>query len=287
MTLPVHEVSRLMTGKDATALVGETVPDFESTVNDEGIYVDAETGEIVLVYAPLKSGTEDLRAAVLNTPMGSVKRASGIDQESRSFGMAPRKVMQGRDACRPASLAYERPSEHAFLARLALDLGETLREISPEKYQENIDALAEIDKDWRITEGALWTSGNINRSATLPYHRDGFNFDSWSAMPVVRRGMRGGYLNVPEYGLTVGCRDGWVVFFNGYRIVHGVTPMAKSTDDGYRFSVVYYALRGMKDCFSYAVETAKGAKRRTQRDEERASSKTPWADGAHPAEPGA
>jgi hypothetical protein len=274
MTLPVIEVSRLITSKDATALVGEAVPESESTVNDQGIFVDADTGEIVLVYVPLKGGPEALRTAVLNIPIGSVKRASGIDQQSRSLGMAPRKVMQGRDACRPASLAYERPSEHAFLARLALDLGETLREIAPDKYQEGVDALAEVDKDWRITEGALWTSGVINRSATLPYHRDGFNFDSWSAMPVVRRGMKGGYLHVPEYGLTVGCRDGWVVFFNGYRIVHGVTPMEKATEDGYRFSVVYYALRGMKDCFTYAVETAKGAKRRTQREEHRPPAQT-------------
>jgi hypothetical protein len=271
MTIPIIEVTRIITSKDATELVGETVPESESTVNEQGIFVDSETGEIVLVYVPLKSGLEDLRAAVLNIPIGAVTRASGIVQQSRGMGMAPRKVMQGRDACKPASLAYERPSEHAYLARLALDLGETLREIAPDKYQQGIDALADVDKDWRITEGAMWTSGVINRSATLPYHRDGFNFDSWSAMPVVRRGMKGGYLHVPEYGLTIGCRDGWVVFFNGYRIVHGVTPMTKSTEDGYRFSVVYYALRGMKDCFTYAVETAKGAKRRTQREEKRAT----------------
>ena len=36
--------------------------------------------------------------------------------------------------------------------------------------------------------------------------------------------------------------------------------------DGYRYSVVYYALRGMKDCYTHAVETAYGQRKRTERE---------------------
>ena len=43
-----------------------------------------------------------------------------------------------------------------------------------------------------------------------------------------------------------------------------MTPSAK---DAYRYSVVYYALRGMKDCFTFAVETSKARASRTNRED--------------------
>ena len=86
-------------------------------------------------------------------------------------------------------------------------------------------------------------------------------------MPVLRRGVRGGALHLPEYDLTVACRDGWVVAFNGYELWHGVTPIELAEEDAYRISVVYYSLRGMKDCFSYAIEKSEGAIRRTSREQ--------------------
>jgi hypothetical protein len=46
--------------------------------------------------------------------------------------------------------------------------------------------------------------------------------------------------------------------------------MHTTAKDGYRYSIVYYALRGMKDCFTFAVETAKGAENRTKREEKMA-----------------
>jgi hypothetical protein len=117
-----------------------------------------------------------------------------------------------------------------------------------------------------MTEQTLWTSGVINQASALPYHRDRANFDSWSAMPVVRRGMEGGDLHMPEYGITVNCRDGWALWFNGYAHVHGVTPMKLRAKDGYRYSIVFYAKRGMKDCHTYAVEVGEARQKRMERE---------------------
>ena len=77
---------------------------------------------------------------------------------------------------------------------------------------------------------------------------------------------RGGYLSMPEYDLTIECRDGWVLFFPGFRYLHGVTPIKHVQKDSYRYTVVYYCLRGMKDCFTYAVEQKEARKRRTERE---------------------
>jgi hypothetical protein len=145
-------------------------------------------------------------------------------------------------------------------------LGGYLKEMLPEVYLKDVEQMEAVLPEWRMTEDALWTSGVINQSSSLPYHRDGSNFDTWSAMPVVRRGMDGGDLHMPEYGITIACKDGWALWFNGHAYVHGVTPMKSRAEDGYRYSVVFYAKRGMKDCHTYAQEIGEARARRTERE---------------------
>jgi hypothetical protein len=82
--------------------------------------------------------------------------------------------------------------------------------------------------------------------------------------------MSGGHLTMPEFGITINCRDGWVLYFNGNKYVHGVTPMAPKTKDAYRYSIVFYALRGMKDCHTYALEVGEARKKRTAREQKMA-----------------
>lgn len=268
--LPVHKIKRVMSADDASNLVGTVVPDNEPNCNEAGIWIDEETNEIVFVYFPMEEEVELLRASVLNIDYGTiVRQTTGIRNKSRTFGMAPRKVYQRRESCRPTSLAHEQPDEHAVLVAFAKKFGQMYQEFAPELFAKDTAALKEagLADEWRMSDDALWTSGVINKSSTLPYHRDSFNFETWSAMPVVRRQMKGGYLTFPEYDFTCSCRDGWVTFFAGYKYVHGVTPMSPKADDAYRYSIVYYALKGMKDCFTYAVETAKARESRTARED--------------------
>lgn len=269
--LPIIKTKRVMAEDEASALVGKMVEEMEPTCIDAGIYVDEDTDEIIFVYFPMEEEVNLLRRSVLNIKYGSTKRQSlGIENLSRTFGMAPRKIFQRRESCRPTTLANEQPNEHAVLIAFAEKFAKMFKEFAPDIYEHDVKALADagLDDEWRMTDDALWTSGVVNKSSTLPYHRDGFNFATWSAMPVIRRDMKGGYLNLPEYNLTCACRDGWVTFFAGYKYVHGVTPMTPMKEDAYRYSIVYYALRGMKDCFTYAVETARGGENRTKREEQ-------------------
>jgi hypothetical protein len=272
--LSIIKMKRVMNEDDASALVGTMVEDMEATCTEAGIYVDEDTNEVIFVYFPMEEEVNLLRRSVLNIKYGSTKRQSlGIENLSRTFGMAPRKVFQRRESCRVTTLAAEQPNEHAVLIAFAEKFANMFKEFAPDIYERDVKALAEagLDNEWRMTDDALWTSGVVNKSSTLPYHRDGFNFATWSAMPVIRRDMKGGYLHLPEYNLTCACRDGWVTFFAGYKYVHGVTPMTPMKDDAYRYSIVYYALRGMKDCFTYAVETARGGENRTKREQQMVS----------------
>ena len=269
--LPKIEVTRRVTEKDADEFVGLYVPELEANVTEAGIYVDAETQEPFLAYFPLpKDVVRPLRAAVNNINIGIVARETSKGKswqsKSRTFGMAPRLAFRKRESCRVTPLATESPSEHAVITSLASVFSDYMKQILPEQYKEDADRMQVIGEDWKIGDQDLWTSGVINQSASMPYHRDGFNFKTWSVMPVVRKEMLGGYLHFPEYDLTVACRDGWLLYFPGYKYVHGVTPMRAKTETAYRYSIVYYALRGMKDCYTYAMETAEGQKKRIERE---------------------
>lgn len=264
----VEPAKRVLTTAEASELVGDKVAPAEPNLNAPTVLTDAETGEPVLAYLPIPDKAE-LRRAVMTVKYQSTPRASGMNSMSRTFGASPRRPVYGRDGCHQSSVMLENPAAGAVLEQWAVNLEAMLREFAPGIADHDRELLAAVEADWRMGE-SLWTSGVINRSSRLPYHRDNFNFPTWSAMPVLRRNMAGGYLRVPEYDLTVACRDGYAVFFPGHELVHGVTPMEPTAPNGYRYSVVYYALRGMKDCFTHAVETEYAKKTRTEREREMA-----------------
>ena len=265
--LPEFLNDRVLTKDEADKVVGVTVAESEPNVNEAGLYRDRETGEAILIYAPYPAQITPLRKAVLGTNYSTTLRASGTRNASRTFGFTNRSAVLQREACTPTSLAWESPDAQMTLNTTAEVLGDYLKQELPEVFLHDKAEVEQVLPEWRMTEDALWTSGVINQASALPYHRDGSNFDTWSAMPVVRRGMDGGHLHMPEYGITINCRDGWALWFNGYAYVHGVTPMKARAKDGYRYSIVFYAKRGMKDCHTYAVEVGEARKRRQGREE--------------------
>jgi hypothetical protein len=259
------KVTRRITREEATGLVGGPVTDRPPNVTEATWALDADSGEPVLGYWPL-GDVADLRRAVRGVDIRETYRAaSGRRNASRVFGWSPRRPVQRREACNSTSFAKEQPTEQAVLDAWAVRLLDQLRTLDPAITDRDEATMREVLPEWRMA-GTTWTSGVVNQNSQLPYHRDGFNFPTWSAMPVLRRGVAGGHLHLPEYDLTVACRDGWGVFFCGQQLVHGVTPMRRTAPDGYRYSVVYYALRGMKDCATYAEETAHARRKRTERE---------------------
>lgn len=264
-------VRRVMSSEDASQLVGTKVQTKEPTFRGAALFYDADTDEPVMGVLPMPD-LDRFRRVILGIDWGSsnnnYRANSGNRNKSWTFGYRPRKPMMRNEGCVLTSFGRDNPEAHAYLARYADVLAAQLAEHFPEVEVMGREVVQQVKTDWRLTETSLWTSGVINKESSLPYHRDGNNFDAWSVMPVVRRGVRGGHLHLPEYEMVVPCRDGYTVMFYGKRIVHGVTPMAKTTADGYRVSVVYYALRGLKDCHTYAEETAYAARRRTEREAE-------------------
>lgn len=264
------ETRRILDPAEAKALNGQKVAAAAPNVTGPEVHRDPDTGEMIVAYLPIRPSAAFRRAAI-RPRTGGVQRSAVFRSLSRTFGFAPRKPTMRREACQYTLLAAEEPDAERHLEDFATVLADTLHEIDPATATANAALLDDnVLPDWRIGRSGLWTSGVINRTAQLPYHYDAFNYPTISAMPVMRRGVRGGHLSIPEYGLTVECRDGWTLFFCGHDVLHGVTPMTTTSDDAYRVSVVYYALRGMKDCYTHAKEQEFGQRRRTEREREMA-----------------
>ncbi|MCQ9384419.1 hypothetical protein [Brevibacterium moorei] len=274
------QASRVLTSDAASALVGTPVgttltPGFKSP--RPGTYtavVDAETGDDIAYVTRLpEDRRKELRAALLGSDkiMSRQLRGKGaMVGKGASFGFMPKRPIAGREACSASILSGRMPQIQDILDRLAVDLAEQFAELNRSQFDADSALLGEsILNDWRLGEKSLWTSGVINQTTTLPYHRDGNNFDTWSAMPSIRYGMNGGHLHLPEYDLTLPIGDGDVSWFFGKKVVHGVTPMQPrpgKKDTAYRYTCVFYALQGMKNCRTYAEETTQAAARRTERE---------------------
>lgn len=266
----VTTLQRALSPEQASDYVGHKVPQLSPNITSAVVAADADTGEPAFAYLPVGPVAE-LRRAVLGFSYDSTtQRANGSSNTSRTFGYAPRRPVYGREGCGSTRLWSESPAGHHVLIEFGHRMRDQLAAMFPQVAQNDTETMQAVAADWRLGE-TNWTSGVVNQSSSLPYHRDSFNFPVWTAMPVVRRGMRGGYLHIPEYDACIESRDGWAVFFPGYQLVHGVTPMHATTPGGYRYSVVYYALRGMKDCFTHAVETEYALRRRTEREREMAA----------------
>lgn len=262
---------RQLSPDGASALVGHGVDPMEPTLTGPTIVHDADTREAVLAYLPLDDPGPFRRALLQVKCDSTIRRQRNYTSKSKTFGFSPRRPIVWREACQTSNLAQTQPAVERALERYADQFSAMLDYIDPGIIGRDKATLGDVLPEWRFGEAKLWTSGVINDTAQLPYHRDGFNFPTWSAMPVMRRATRGGYLHLPEYGVVVPCADSTVTYFPGKVYVHGVTPIRRlKKDDGYRISVVYYALQGMKNCREAAEETAFGVRKRSERESDMA-----------------
>lgn len=262
--IPVY---RKATVTEASSMIGDTVPDRKANVKGPAVFTDAESGEVVAAYLPLENVSR-IRRLLPKLTYGGLQRSNNYNSRSQTFGYQPRRPLRLRESCSTSQTTIQNPEIQAELDKLADQCARAMKKFAPEIVETDKQTLEDVLPEWKMGEEKLWTSGVINHTAQLPYHRDNFNYPVWSAMPVLRRGVRGGHLHIPEYDLVVPCQDSYALFFKGKEFVHGVTPMTKKQEDGYRFSIVFYALRGMKDCYTHAVETQYGQKKRSQRERE-------------------
>lgn len=252
-----------------TDLLVTAAPRLEPNLAGPAVVKDEATGLPVLVVARYPADLAGLRQAMRAFPCaGGMVRSAGIRNPGGAFGYLARKPHMRRNGCAPCLAATTAPAEHNVICGAAAHLAAQLHELVPAR-ADNDQRLADrlIRREWMVADEAWWTSGVVNWMSPLPYHYDQNNAQTWSAMPVVRRGVQGGHLHIPEYDLVLECRDGDVVYFAGWDMIHGVTPLNKTDRDGYRISAVFYTIQSMARCLTPDEEFRRGRAERSARED--------------------
>lgn len=232
--------------------------------------IDGDTGEIKVVYDLLGLNTDMVVEALKKIKYTKGKRSRGLVSTSRILGFRPRNEMR-QDYCSSVSLAIESPREHDLVTGLALQLESVYQKYNAEGYKKHKALTDEkVQKEWRIGNSSVFTSGIINKNNPLKYHFDTGNFtDVYSMMVVFKGGVEGGYLALPEYDCMFALPHNSLFMFDGQGILHGVTPIKYTSPVGYRFSVVYYTLKRMWQCLEINQEIARIREKKTVRERTR------------------
>jgi len=207
-------------------------------------------GEIKCVYIvlPDESVPSDLLKAVKTVKYGKSNRSQGLVTRSRIFGYMPRETMR-KDYCSSTAMVRDYPIQHQIICNFASNLAEQYKKHCPEMYEmHNQMVEQQVKPDW-VIKNSPFTSGIINKNNPLNYHFDNGNFSNvYSNMLAFKHNCKGGYLVMPEYNIGLEIANNSVTFFDGQKILHGVTPFNLTSLDGYRYTLVYYSLKRMWQC---------------------------------------
>ena len=247
----------------------QTAPMIKDAENGDVILIDKEHQTIVAAQLHIKPDMEETCSQVSRLLRHDVKwamdskvpaRMSGIRSVNRVFGTLEPNKLRRRYGCTSAMLDKENKELSELLGKISVGNFDLFKEVDPYRAEEHQRIVNnEIHPDWLIA-GTPYTSGIINHSAALPYHKDSGNLiGSWSAMLSIRKNMDGGCLHLPEYGVTLGIPDRSVTIFNGQALWHGVTPMIATKKDAYRFTIVWYAKKKICQCGCAANEVQRAA----------------------------
>lgn len=256
--------------------------DTEIVHSEPGVYCLGKTP--VILYGKLQGKTDAIRVAIQKFPVKQEVRSSNINRfggnfvaegkaaglgESGIFGFRPR-VPFASNFCSVASSAQTFPKEHEEICRFGKTLDRLYEGLAPDVAAHHRKILDEqIRPDW-VIPATRFTSGIVNHNNSLRYHYDRGNlFGVMSCMIVFRQLCSGGYLSLPEFNARWLLEDGSYFFFDGQSYLHGVTPISKLNKNGYRYSVVYYALRAMGKCGSISEEVERCRKEKRKREKAR------------------
>ena len=242
--------------------------------------IDAETGKVVVVYVVCATGlatrlADSLRDVEFDTDVyfnaTTTTRLSGMAVTHRTFGYQPPQPMRRRYGCSRSQFNAEHPKAVEVLTEFCRVAEHVFRTYASDVHDVTARKVRDtIPPAWLIA-GTPWSSGIINQTCALPYHKDTGNIpSSWSAMLGCRRMVEGGLLHLADYGVYLPIDHGSITIFDGQSVTHGVTPLTVQRSSGWRYTVVTYAKSGMRHCCpDPADEPARAARALTEAEDRR------------------
>lgn len=194
---------------------------------------------------------EFLLPASQSLDYGESERAGGLKSGSqRIIGLIPPSYRKDI-LCLQSAVIEKNPEQYKIFENLGRHLDMIYKEHLPRQHNLHVHLLQKhqgILPEYFIS-GTPFTSGIFNKNNSLGYHKDQANIrHSMSVMLVMRNGVAGGKLHLPEYNVLIECGNNSLFIFDGSSILHGVTPIIETHLGAYRISIVFYSLKAAKKC---------------------------------------
>ena len=177
----------------------------------------------------------------------SQARKLGTSQLSAILGSIPPKPQFRRPYPTISSL-HRNPKTQTFIKAMwgaSVEAENIIKQLTPNIHKSQLELFKDVNKKWRF--GNMFTSSISNFNIAAPYHRDTGNIvGAVNVILTKRNNSNGGCLNVPDYNATFEQADNSMLVYPAWKNIHGVTPIIKTSEDGYRNSLIFYPLKAFK-----------------------------------------
>lgn len=171
-----------------------------------------------------------------------------VEQYSTILGGVPPKPHMRRNYPSISSVHRVETAKNYIKAMILLgkECEKIISDIMPEQYSKQKELIKQnCPKEYRLTD--LFTSSISNYNISVDYHVDRANLVGCvNAIVAKRKNSSGGNTTVPDYDATFASKDNSLLVYPAWRNIHGVTPIVKQEEDGYRNTLVFYPLASFK-----------------------------------------
>jgi hypothetical protein len=209
-------------------------------------------GKLIAIYKKACFDSLAARKASIQLRFDKQVRSSGIVSMSINLNASPRRPHLD-NRCWQSKLKRTNPDIHEVYEQIAQEISKVYRQYFKKRFANQVkqtySGLNKVDSAYRI-KNTPFTGGVINKDSALPYHYDMANTDDGiSCMLILRHGIGGGELILPQLNLGFACQDDYILLFDGKNYLHGVTPIVKRPNsNAYRYTIVNYNNSGMDIC---------------------------------------
>lgn len=196
-----------------------------------------------LANAELRSKNVPKTTMDRKTPLGNGEYLV-VSQYSAILGSCAPKPHMRRNYASISSVHSVKSAQTFIKAMLLLakESEQMIKEILPEQYERQVKLFDNVPVKWKF--GNLFTSSISNYNISAPFHQDNANIEGTVNVIICKKhNSKGGDLNVPDYGATIGQQDNSILVYPAWRNVHGVTPIIPIHEGGYRNSLIFYPLK--------------------------------------------
>mgnify|MGYP003635819646 CR=1 FL=1 len=189
----------------------------------------------------------DVMTNVKNGMTRKQAKEEGTVQMSTILGSIPPKPHMRRPYPNISSVHRDNKAQTFIKAMWAasIESENIIKQLTPHIYKSQLELFKEVDKKWRF--GNMFTSSISNFNIAAAYHRDTGNIvGAVNVILTKRNNANGGSLNVPDYNVTFEQADNSMLVYPAWKNIHGVTPIIKTAEDGYRNSLIFYPLKAFK-----------------------------------------